>query len=115
MGLTIRDRLAALALRNMRSAITDDDEGGPQNGSQLGLLERLYRLRWLAAAADVKAGTRQLALAMLPKPRLAANLFRRPSQSWQCVALKRRAAVRHQLRQAVGAAEAAAGLAARRR
>jgi hypothetical protein len=30
---------------------------------------------------DVKAGTRQLALAMLPKPKLAANLFRRPSQS----------------------------------
>ena len=51
MGLTIRDRLAALALRNMRSATTDDDEGGPQNGSQPGLLERLYRLRWLSAAA----------------------------------------------------------------
>ena len=30
---------------------------------------------------DVKAGTRQLALAMLPKPKLAANLFRKPGQS----------------------------------
>ena len=29
MGLTIRDRLAALALRNMRSAITDDGRGQP--------------------------------------------------------------------------------------
>jgi hypothetical protein len=51
MGIRIRDRLAALALRNMKSAIKDDDEGGPQDGSQLGLLERLYRLQWLAVAA----------------------------------------------------------------
>ena len=41
---------------------------------------------------DVKAGTRQLALAMLPKPKLAANLFpeAEPIDAWQCVALKRR-------------------------
>ena len=37
-----------------------------------------------------------------------------PQNAWQCVALKRRAAVRRQLRRAVGAAEAAEGLAARR-
>jgi hypothetical protein len=30
---------------------------------------------WRRLKPDVKAGTRQLALAMLPKPKLAANLF----------------------------------------
>jgi len=65
----------------MRSAITDDDEGGPQNGSQLGFWSGYIAYDGWRLPPDVKAGTRQLALAMLPKPKLAANLFRRPSQS----------------------------------
>ena len=85
MGLTIRDHLAALALGYMRSAITDDDEGGHKTVFNSAFWSGDIAYDGWRLPPDVNVGTRQLALAMLPQ------------NAWQCVALKRRAAVRRQL------------------
>jgi hypothetical protein len=54
MSETIRDRLVALALRTMTSAAFENDESGPRSLCdicQISLLERLYRLRLMAASS----------------------------------------------------------------